>query len=524
MRYINILLFGALALVLSACSEEVLNDENQNNYSDDNYFREAPQFNEAVLAQYSNLTGLGMYSRDYYFVLDLLSNDASPAPPLLGNEGAISRYTHGPSNSLINNLWTGLYRFSLRSNYAQDQLDRWEPENDADQALKNQYIGESLFFRAFAYDQLASLWGDVPLRNSYDLHFEYDTPRSSAADVYASAESDLQQAISLLPDSYAGEEIGRATRFAAHALLGRVNLHQNDFAGVVEALEPLAPGASHPYGLNPNFDEQFSPLNDETVETVFDVNHLWTGWGNGNAFYMFGGQETWGGRTTHTGRSQEYGFNDWANVTVGRSVAQSFTYDDENGENYTDPRAALTFYGPNGGDQDFCAGGVGSTTSGVPCEETQPYTLQKNNWRKYSLYEYIASTGIPNSNINTQVIRYADVLLMLAEAYIETGRTSDGIELINIVRERVGAFTYGSGQSQEAARQIVRRERTLELAGEQTRWFDLKRWGDMVDVLNGEEDLDDTGAAEFQDFMTLLPIPQREVDANGAVTVDNSWN
>ena len=517
------LLASGFALFLVSCSDDVLDDENLNNYSDVNYFREAPQFNEAVIAQYSNLTGLGMYSRDYYFILDLMSNDASPAPPLLGNEGALARYTHGPSNELINNLWTGLYRFSLRSNYALDQLERWEPETDADETLKQQYTGESLFFRAFAYDQLTSLWGDVPLRLSSELHFEYDVPRTASAEVYQAAENDLEMAIGLLPDSYTGEDAGRITRFAAHALLGRVNLHQNDYEGVIAALEPLAPGEAHPYELNPNFDNQFSPTNDETVETIFDINHLWTGWGNGNAFYMFGGMETWGGRTTHTGRSQEYGFNDWANVTVNTAVAQMFTYEGEGGEDYVDPRAALTFYGPNGGDMDFCAGN-GSTTSGEPCAETQAYTLQRNNWRKYSNYEYTASTGIPNSNINTQVIRYADVLLMLAEAYIETGQISEGMELINVVRDRVGAFSYSTSQSEADAREIVRRERTLELAGEQTRWFDLKRWGNMAATLNAEENIDDTGAAPFQDFMELFPIPQREVDANGEVSVANGWN
>ena len=535
-KYINMkfrLLLAVLPLLVLvfACDEDILDQPNLNEYDATSYFASPPQLNEAVVAQYSTLLLQGMYSRDYYFMFDLLGNDAQPGDALLGDLRALATYQHGPQNPQVNQMWEALYRISLRSNFALERIDDYEVQL-GEQDLIDQYRGESLFFRGYAYGHLARLWGDVPYRGSYDDHLTFNTARTPVDQVWENVEADLTAAIDLLPDSYDGANAGRATSNAARALLGRYHLWQGDFEAARTVLEPLGPGGMHSYSLVENFDDQFSETNSQTSETVFDINHVWTSWGEGNKYYMFGGQEGWGGVTTHTGRSQEYGFNDWNNVTVALGLVRAFTYEDQDGDTYVDPRAAFTFYGDaaSGGDTDFCANdNRGGDPSRPRCEETQDYNFEANgyNWRKYNRYEYSAKEGEPDSEINTQIIRYADVLLMLAEAQIETGQVANGIDVLNVVRERAGAFEYDGVTDQNTARTIVRRERQLELAGEQSRWFDLLRWfGENAgQVLDAEEALEPgVGTAAFQPKMVRFPIPQGERDGNPLITVANDWN
>lgn len=526
-------LFALLpALLLVSCDEDILDKENLNEYDAETYFTSPPQLNEAVVAQYSTLLLPGMYSRDYYFMFDLLSNDAQPGNALLGDLRALATYQHGPQNPQVNQMWEALYRISLRSNFTLDRIDRYEVQL-GEEDLIDQYRGESFFFRGYAYGHLARLWGDVPYRDSYEDHLVFEAARVPVDEVWDNVEADLRMAIDLLPESYSDEDAGRATSGAARALLGRYHLWQSDYAAAREVLEPLGLGGMHSYALVENYDDQFSETNSQTSETVFDINHVWTNWGVGNKFYMFGGQEGWGGVTTHTGRSQEYGFNDWNNVTVSEALVRKFTYADENGETYVDPRAAFTFYGDaaSGGDTDFCAidNRGGDNPSRPPCTVTQPYDFASNgyNWRKYNRYEYSANEGEPDSEINTQIVRYADVLLMLAEARIETGDVAGGIEAINAVRERSGAFAYQNVSDAAQARDIVRRERQLELAGEQSHWFDLIRWyGEGVKpIIDAAEALEpNVSTAPFDTRMIRLPIPQGERDGNPLITVNNDWN
>ena len=146
-------------------------------------------------------------------------------------------------------------------------------------------------------------------------------------------------------------------------------------------------------------------------------------------------------------------------------------------------------------------------------------------WRKYEYYENVNSYGEPESSINGQVIRLADVLLMQAEALIESNQISSALPLINKVRARAGAFQFTTLGDQTKARTIVRRERQLELAGEQIRFFDLVRWGTLVTTINAEKQAA-LGIQPVKDYHVLLPIPQSERDANPTLNaqVKNNWN
>jgi hypothetical protein len=147
------------------------------------------------------------------------------------------------------------------------------------------------------------------------------------------------------------------------------------------------------------------------------------------------------------------------------------------------------------------------------------------SWRKYEMYESRAAYGQPDSYINSQLIRYADVLLMLAECYIENNQVDLALPLINDVRNRSGAFEYTTLGNQDQARVILRHERQIELAGEQSRFFDLVRWGTLIQTINAEKQASD-GVQPVKAYHILFPIPQQERDANPVLNaqVNNNWN
>ncbi len=514
----SLLLFSTL--LATSCKEEILDLKNENQYSDATYFQSAPQFNEAVVGTYSVLLQTGLWSRDWYFIADLLGNDAERDAPLLGDLLQFHDFSYESSQKQLTDLWRTLYRMILRANLVVDKAGKWAPTTDEEKALRTQYIGEARFLKGYAEFMLVNLWGRVPLKADFASSSDLFTPRSSVADVWKAVEADLTAAADALPLKYTDADRGRATKGAAIALLGKSLLYQKKYPEAATQLEKLRT-APFAYKLESNYDLLFSDENSGNAETIFDVPHLWGGWDKGNAYYMFGGQEAWGGKATHSGRAMEYGWNDWRNVFISDAAVRSFKYKDETGKDYVDPRGKLTFYGDaaSGGDADYCNACAGGA---------KPYPYNAANgyrFRKYHHYEAKEKEEQPQSNINSQVVRYADVLLMLAEAYVEQGQADKALPLVNQVRSRVKAFEYKTLGDQAAARALVRRERQLELTGEQQRWFDLNRWGVAQQVINAEKQLQ-IGKQPFQAKHVLFPIPQLEKDTNPAVAgdVNSGWN
>ncbi len=512
-----------IALVFVACSESTLDVPNENNYDGTTFFTNATSYTEASTAMYTPLLFQGMYAREFYFIFDLLGNDAEKNFPLQGGLLEFPNYTHTPNNGELNPVFNSCYKIVFRTNFVIAQLENWKTDVESEIALKSRITGEAEFLKSLSYFWLVTLFGDVPLKNKLDDHYVFESARTPKAEIWAAIETNLQAAIQKLPVSYDNNaDYGRVTKGAAQALLGKVYLFQKKYAQAATELAKLT-ASPYSYKLTGSLDDLFIQ-DKKTEETVFAVmNGPWQGWGVGNAYYMFGGQEGWGGKASHTGRAMEYGFNDWWNVLVSDALVNSFTYTDESGASFTDPRAALTFYsaaGAKGGDATFCD----ECPEGIKQYGDKIKEGQKS-WRKYELYEKQNNYGQPDSPINGQIIRYADVLLMLAEAYIEDGKIAQALPLINQVRKRSGAFEYTTLGDKAKATTILRRERQMELAGEQHRFFDLVRWGTLVATINAEKQAA-VGISPVKDFHVLLPIPQAERDANPTLDaqVNNNWN
>lgn len=524
---------SAVLILSGSCSKSLLDTKNENAYDASTYFKTQKQFNEAVIATYAVFNHGGMMSREWYFNFDLLANDASPAFSLVGTELQLADYSFTNNNDDIVMMWASLYRMIFRANLALKVMDEnWKPDGADQAALKKQYIAEAHWLRGFAYYYLVSCWGRVPVKMDFAASLRNAEPRASVEAVWKIVEDEFTAAIPDLPVAYENDadDRGRATQGAAIAFLGKAYLAQHKYDQAAAQFEKLTQ-APFNYTLDPSFDHLFSDDNINSPEVIFAVNHVYTT--PNTQYYMFGGWEGEDGKTAHTGRAQEYGFNDWYNVIVSDAQVAAFQYPNPvNGNPYLDPRAPLTYYGSagSGGDEticDHCSAGPMQYAdqqifSGVP-------PPLPNTWRKYEPYEFQQYTEAPMSGINTHVVRYADVKLMLAECYIEQGiKLPDAMGLINDVRNRpsVLAVNYPLSLDQAGARFALRRERQIELAGEQSRWFDLRRWGIARQTMNTERPASASGQHAFEDKHELLPIPLGERQSNKDVANDiaNDWN
>jgi hypothetical protein len=520
-------------LTFLGCNEDFMDIQNPNNYDATTYYVDAESCTKSVNAIYTIMLHKGMFSRDWYFNFDLLANEAGPLTPLQGQIAELPRGVYDASNSALSPMWDRLYRMVLRANYAIDVTSKWAAATDEDLALKERLIGEAQFFLGFAYYHLGSLWGAVPLRKSYEeTGANLNCPRSPVEEVFAFAEQNLIAAAAVLPESYPDADNARATQWAAKAFLGKLYIMQGNWEGAEPIFKDIVDNGGFVMedGVT-GFENQFLAVNRNSPETIFDCKFAWYGWGEGNMYHMFDGTELWGAKGATSGRAMEYGFWDWGNVNITTSAVQKFQYDINSTTAYVDPRAYYTFYGDGGygGDMDCAKGEYPFDAPVTYPGDANPTNPKGYRWKKYQQYETKVAEGGPESEISTVITRLADIKLLYAECLIQNDKIGEALTQINDVRERVGAELYLSLGDETQAMEILKREREIELCGEQQRWFDLLRWHrngkifDFVAILNGEKAAQGE-SANFTEKNLLLPIPQAEKDVNKLCEVPNGWN
>ncbi|WP_289005096.1 RagB/SusD family nutrient uptake outer membrane protein [uncultured Parabacteroides sp.] len=504
---------------LTACDDGILNLKNPNAYDTGTFFTNPVELQQATNAIYSGLYFSGLYSREYYFIFDLAGNDAAPDTPLEAELAEFALFTYNGSNEYLELYWRSLYRIILRANLAVDKSKEYlgsSKGTDEEKALVTRCIAEAKFLKSWAYFELVTSFGRVPVKKTFaELEINH-TPRSEVSEIWAYIEELLKEAIPDLPESYTKPDYGRATSGAANALLGKSYLYQAKYAEAISAFEKVN-GELLPFDkYHWNFSDQDEEENN--VESIFQVQIKYIPgsrvWGYGNV------EQGEPAGTCHTARSMEYGFNDWANVYVSQGVASQFRYKDNQGNMIDDPRGPQTFYGTT----NYA---VGKMTYLDFTDNPKTYDNSLGlRFRKYQNYERIEFEKQPQSSNNINIIRYADVLLMHAEALIMNGNVSEGMDVLNRVRERAGVFKWEGISDKNTAMEKVKHERVLELTGEQVRFKDLIRWGEAKQVLNKELAIQYGPGTYFQDKHVLLPIPVEEINTNNAVANDirDNWN
>lgn len=486
LRISGSILITGLLFIAAGCTD-FLTEDLQGDFSSSTFYKNESQALQAVNGAYNGLA-FSRFDNALWVFGDIASNDAVKG----GNPGDqaeityIDEFNADANNGIISNYWAFAYEDIARANNVITNV----PAVEMNEALRNRIVGEAKFIRAYNYFNLVNIFGRVPLKLQPQITQEaIHVPLSDVSTIYQQIEKDLTDASMVLPPSYTSDDIGRVTRGAALAMLGKVSLYQQKWSEAINYFHMVENLGE--YGLLPEYADLFKLEFENSRESIFEIQHLtdqdpFTG----NALNQWFAPSTEGG----------YYFNaptqDLVNAFETSTTGEA------------DPRL------------DASIGRDGQPwLNGEPFNASWSPTGFLTKKHQQPLSE-ISSSLKGDGDLNYIYLRYADVLLMKAEAFNETGNADSALTNLNKVRARARSSFNGTlpedllknvtTSNANELRPIIQHERRVELAQEFHRYFDLMRWGKVVaETALGQEFSYDT--KRYQ------PIPQAEIDANQAL-------
>lgn len=479
--FITIATITILSTTTISCSDEFVNRDPVYSIDSENYFNSKSDYDNALIAAYDLLQSS---------YVNVLLGEIASDNTLAGGESQtdvigfqqIDDMIHTPVNSNLRDIWNWMFAGVQRANYILEFKDRTDFEG------KNQIIAEARFLRAYYHFELVKWFGPIPMNGDkrFSAGEEKTIPRSPVADVYASIEADLifaSENLAAIPS-----QKGRATKGAALALLGKAYLYQDKFTQAASTLERVI--SSSNYSLVTDYNTIFEDEGENGLESVFEVQYTdkeGAGFGclqcsEGNVAVGFSGPRNYTGNLFTSG----FSFN-----VPTQEVVDAF----EVGDN----REAVAIL-------DIAAWAAATGASAGEGYEHTGYFNRKYIPRKRSA-DAQGDLNLTNPN-NYRAIRYADVLLMAAEAYNRSGLDDAKARgYLNQVRRRAfGDMNHDISASGAALTDFIWAERRVELVGEGHRFFDLVRTGKAAQEIDGFV----AGKNE------LFPIPIEEIQfANG---------
>jgi hypothetical protein len=493
-----------LLLSASGC-QKFLDTQRQGGYDADNfpYPGGSGPYDQFIFGAYNDLRSFNVHSQSFITATSIRSDDADKgSTPADGGANAISmdNFPVLPSNGFCNTLWIGFYGLINKCNLTIKEVNTNQTIVATD-AVKQQTIGEARFLRGYAYFTLVRLFGSVPLIDTLFSNpaAQNNVSQSTAAQVYAFVEADLSFAAQTLPRSWDPRFVGRATSGAANGLLAKVYLTQRKWPQAQAAAQLVM--NSGQYNLSTPYDRIFREEGENSAESVFEVQATATPaipTANGVQYAQIQGVRGSG--------AWDLG---WGWNTPSPQLEAAY----EAG----DPRRNRTILYTSTPTTNF------SSIYG----EVLPVGLPnpRYNNKVYSSPTFRSSIGNRFGYwMNIRLLRYADVVLMFAEAANEVGgaaNTAVAKAALNSVRARARGGATGilpdvTTDDQALLREAIRRERRVELAMEHDRFFDIVRWGIAQDVLTA------AGKTAFTNTRDgLLPIPQPQIDLSAGVLRQN---
>lgn len=469
-------LAGLLALGFAPACNKFLDVAPQGVPTTAQFFQTAADAAAATGAPYAKLREWNLIAFNWLSITTLTSDDAEKGS-VAGDAEFLNNFVFFRFTSVdgpLDGYWVGQYQEINLCN----QVIQNVPGINMDAALRGRYVAEAKFLRALAYFNLVRAFGGVPLIMQ---PVTAETPalqnpvRAAVADVYAAIGQDLTDATTVLPAAYGSADVGRATKGAAFALLAKVQLYQKNYPAALAAANQVTG-----YSLVPDYYGMFRIPGENGPESIFEIQC-----------------------TTIPGNCDASN-SQWAQV---QSVRPQF------GWGFFNPTASLeSAFEP--GDKRR-AGTI--LYRGQRTPDGDSIDTKASNPR-YNMKAYVPNAVSKVCNYgadqNVRVLRYAEVLLIRAEASNETGQTAAALGLVNQVRQRAGLADLSPGLSQEAARQAIWQERHVELALEYgDRFFDLVRQGRAATVLAAKGFV--AGKNE------LMPIPLNEITLSGGTLTQN---
>jgi hypothetical protein len=523
------LILGTLALTLpfAGCqsANDLLNVVSPTTVSDANFWTQEADAQLFLTGTYSTLPG-------WFDVIGMDGlTDNGGVNRQFDNRYVFSDGSFDPQSGYARGLWVQYYNGVSRANQLLANIDRI-PTGKIDPTRKARYIAEAKFLRAVDYLQLVSLFGDVPMPLTVLTDAEARaTPKTAASKIYDQILTDLDQAAAGLPAAYTGSDIGRATKWAALSFKARAALYAGRFQIAADAAKQVIDGGA--FTLHPDYAQLFTYAGENNKEAIFVRGYAKTAQATGqnsNVFGEFGPPTNSAAGRVVPIRSlvDAYLMTDGKPITSS-PLYNSAPYPNATGTQYSnrDPRLAATILYPgaswDGGTFDSRPIGLSTKPEAISLGN-ENVSVTGFNIRKYIDLADKADRG--NGGIDLMLMRYADVLLMYAEAKVALGQASDpaAVAAFNAVRARVGMPTVAL-----LTEDVVRLERRVELAFEGLRLFDIRRWKIAAAVMpvpavTGIDYINAAGtkitaaqpasARAFPARDYLWPIPQSELDLN----------
>lgn len=495
-----------------SCSKSFLDIKPQGQLTQEQVLIDPNAANNLVIGVYNTLYlgSFGPTTVGFLYVLatDLASDDGDKGSTASDGQvpfGSIDDFTATPDNFVFNNLWQGYYQGIAKANDAIDQLNK----ASFDTATRNRLIGETRFIRGLYYFNLVRLFGGVPKLTRVPAPSEYNSDsfqtRASTDEIYSVIIEDFQYAVANLPEKGdANSEVGRATKGAAESFLAKVYLYRKDYQKAYDM--SLAVIQSNRYSLVPYpyygaiFREH--PVNgvggNNNTESIFEVQTGVNAPENGVSPLFSNGQ---GARSKGGWNDLGFGFNDPTLDLVNAYEAADSTR----------KFGTVIFIQPTVAAPGISTGTVLWDGFRIPSQDS----VENSRYSYKAYHSPIAESAQTSNNKDTKpknirLMRYAEVLLINAEAAAQVGNGAQALSDLQQVRSRAGLTTT------TATVNDVWKERRVELAMEQDRFFDLVRQGRAGNVLRA------TGKAFVDGKSEVFPIPQAQIDLSGGRLTQNN--
>lgn len=501
-----------ISTVLFGCTEDLLDKTPKDQLSPSTFYQNETQCMMALMGIYNAIQPNATPTHFYQF--EFMSDNGYCQAAWQGSNEVGSWSTNSTSWA-PNAKWTLDYSIIARANQFLQDIEVAPVSDD----VKIQMVAEAKFLRGYAYSDLITYFGNVPLITDVLGLTDAYVSRTAKSEVLTQILTDFDAAASVLPTSYTSP--GRATKGAVLAYKAKILLYNEQWGEAAQAAQSVIDLSE--YSLYSDYEGLFLEANENNVEVIFDIQ------------YTTSQEQPWPAEPFVLGTWQT------SNITAsminsyfminGKSITDPTSgYDEQDPFTNRDPRldASVVLPGTKYGASTFIPAGYAE----YPCG-AKP--------RKYAEY---GIADVNTSTLNTILMRYADVYLMRAEALIESGNTNQEVyDLINAVRERVKMPTIesveGTGLSQSQLREIVRHERRVEFCIEGTRYADMLRWKDesLVHDVHGydKSKLSDPSSSDTWMFSQikiatisfdaskgwLWPIPQSDIDINENLLPNN---
>lgn len=494
------MIFAATFLfTLNTCTTESLDITDPNRLTPDTFWQTAEDAEQGIVGVYGPLTTIQGWGRMMGAILTIHRSDIvdTKSQP---NVYDIGTFTLTASDARVQEGWTELNAIVARANQVLANV----PDINMGEERKSEILGEAHFLRGLAHFYLLNMWGNIPLMTEpVNAVEDLEVGQASRDAVWDNIILDFQRAQDSLPETWPESEIGRATWGAATTMLGKSYLYRENWPLAAQELKKVID--SNIYQLTDNYQDNFLDETQNNIESVFELQYQSTPDGN------------WGTSGTPNpmrGKAWEPdiappGFTSQQSVDINQWVFDLFMQEETNSGDI-DPRAYATLLWNYPGamvyQEDFSEAMVGND-------------LDKVFVRKYLEFDRTSSLtpgAWAYSGNNYRMIRYADVLLMYAEAVNEAnGPTTEAFDAINEVRNRADMPDMANDLNQAEFREKIRDERVLELAVEGHRVLDLVRWGIMADRFENNPQFRSNAGMNFERGKhEYLPIPQQDMDSN----------